>query len=152
MKKPYWKNAQFWICPRHLPSARFPATVAACWFAGCSSQRPPLKEESEAPTKPKKIPASSSSTKPKQTLKAQSKSKSKDKIKQELAKAVEQEASKSPPKSEQSQKMCAWVKCNKGPNGTRNVAGKRSKYCSRDCSNRNARANYNSRASKTKKK
>ena len=149
MKKPYWKNAQFWICPRHLPSARFPASVAACWFAGCNSVRPPLQEDIGTPAKQKKKPAPNSTSAKSKPI---SKSKSKSENKKEPAQAVASESTKTPANTAQPQKICAWVKCNKGPNGGRNVASKRSKYCSRDCSNRNARANYNSRASKSKKK
>ena len=148
MKKPYWKNAQFWICPKHLPSARFPATVAACWFAGCTSQRPPIKDESPHPIEPPKANPDPPSSAP---LKSKAQSKSTADIKNELIQVVEAKSKKTEENTDSSKKLCAWIKCDKGPNETRNVASKRSKYCSRDCSNRNARANYNSRAPKPTK-
>jgi len=42
-------------------------------------------------------------------------------------------------------KLCAWHRCTKGPDGTRMVARPNSKYCSRDCSNKNARWRYTQR-------
>jgi hypothetical protein len=42
-------------------------------------------------------------------------------------------------KNSKGSKICAWHKCEKGDGGGRAIARKTSKYCSRDCSNRNAR-------------
>lgn len=41
-QKPYWKNKNFWVCPKHLPSVRIPRTVSICYFSNCSSVRPKL--------------------------------------------------------------------------------------------------------------
>lgn len=147
MKKPYWKNAQFWICPRHLPSARFPASVPACWFAGCTSVRPPLSDEIAAPPRPKRAIASA-----KTKVKSRAPQKPKMNIKPASPSVSATKATKASAPSDQPIRYCAWVKCSKGPDGGRNIARKRSKYCSRDCSNRNARANYNARSAKAKKK
>jgi len=40
---------------------------------------------------------------------------------------------------------CEWVTCDKGPKNTRALSRHNSKYCSRDCSNRNARARHRKR-------
>jgi len=42
-EKPYWKNKNFWVCPKHLPSVRIPKMVSLCYFANCSSVRPKLE-------------------------------------------------------------------------------------------------------------
>jgi hypothetical protein len=42
-------------------------------------------------------------------------------------------------KEEKKELMCAWFKCEKGENSKRASVRSNSKYCSRDCSNRNAR-------------
>lgn len=49
---------------------------------------------------------------------------------------------------ELSSKLCAWGSCDKGTRGGRAVKRESSKYCSRDCSNRNARHRYRLRAKK----
>ena len=45
-------------------------------------------------------------------------------------------------------KLCAWETCGKGKLGRKAVRRGKSKYCSRDCSNRNARHRYRMRAKK----
>jgi len=42
-QKTYWKNKNFWVCPKHLPSARIPKNVSTCYFSSCSSVRPKLE-------------------------------------------------------------------------------------------------------------
>ena len=100
--KPYWRDENFWICPRHLPALKIPSHIQNCWFSGCSSKRPSPNETT--------------------TLKKGCK------------------------KNTRAQ-LCAWFQCNKGSNGTRAFARKNSKYCSRDCSNRNARWRHKNRDS-----
>lgn len=138
MKKPYWKNKQFWICPKHLPSVRLPASIAACWYAGCSSRRP--QAAADTTSRPARPQARTTSSGRKRTRSTISNS------------TPTSEVNVTPTTTSVTQESCAWIECDKGPNGTRNVARKRSKYCSRDCSNRNARANYNARSSSSKKK
>jgi len=43
------------------------------------------------------------------------------------------------------QNLCAWENCDKGLNGVPEFARRNSKYCSRDCSNKNARSRYKKR-------
>jgi len=52
------------------------------------------------------------------------------------------------PLPEPSEDLCAWEACDKSPQGGRAERRKGSKYCSRDCSNRNARYRYQQRAKK----
>lgn len=42
--KPYWKDDNRWVCPKHLPSVKIPSSVSTCWFSNCSSVRPPLEK------------------------------------------------------------------------------------------------------------
>ena len=44
--------------------------------------------------------------------------------------------------------LCAWEKCAKGLEGGRADARNKSKYCSRDCSNKNARFRHKARKEK----
>lgn len=39
-QKPYWKDKNFWLCPKHLPSIRMPRSVSICYFSNCTSVRP----------------------------------------------------------------------------------------------------------------
>ena len=41
--------------------------------------------------------------------------------------------------------LCSWHQCDKGPGETRNRTRPGSKYCSRDCSNKNARWRHKQR-------
>jgi hypothetical protein len=41
--------------------------------------------------------------------------------------------------------LCAWINCEKGPDAGRAPRRKNSKYCSRQCSNKNARSRFRSR-------
>ena len=47
-----WKNSETWVCLRHVPPARLPASVERCWL--CSSVRPPVKVET--PPEPEVVP------------------------------------------------------------------------------------------------
>ena len=94
-KSSYWRNAEYWICPNHLPSIRIPAVCATCWYSSCNAERPPMLQFVEAE-------------------------------KDRLALQVER---------------CAWRDCNKD-NGKPAGRREKSKYCSLDCKNRNARWRY----------
>ena len=132
MKKPYWKNTQYWICPEHLPSVRIPSNIAACWFSGCKSLRPVMMSEPPSIRSARDLPPPKRVRRPpagKEKRVASKSSKSTD------------------PTAPTSQSLCSWTECEKGESGGPAFARKRSKYCSRDCSNRNARANYLKRKS-----
>ena len=158
--KPYWKNTKFWVCPRHLPSVNIPGHIDKCWYAGCLSVRPEkevdpfadfdaatLKKISKNPSK-RKVHST--------TAKSKTKNKTASSVTSQRKKAVSTPAKTqtSSPKKTQSKKsnttkivtrsveentvLCAWFKCDKD-NGSPAKARNQSKYCSRDCSNRNAR-------------
>ena len=42
--KAHWLNDTTWCCERHMPSAKIPARLDTCWYAGCPSCRPPVPE------------------------------------------------------------------------------------------------------------
>jgi hypothetical protein len=165
--KPYWKDSKFWICPKHLPSVSIPGHIKKCWYAGCGSIRPekeldpfahfnigsvgniplsPPKRSSKS-TSPKKKVSSTKKTRTKnKALKSDSSEKTqpkKTKVKdtpkmQSDRKQDSKTKSSSSIPIEQDSNLCAWFKCDKD-NGERSKARNQSKYCSRDCSNRNAR-------------
>jgi len=123
MSEPYWKNEREWVCPKHLPSVKLPANIDKCFFSGCKSVRPPNRPGNTAisatPKKKKIVVVASPPTKSKTVS-------STEKVAVEAA-------------------LCAWFKCEKGENGGRAVVRSNSKYCSRDCSNRNARWRHKQR-------
>ena len=160
--KPYWKDSKFWICPKHLPSVSIPGHIKKCWYAGCTSVRPEKeldpfanfniasvtgdpsftkgsqkssqKKSTTSKTKKttgkntKKVASKSEVVKsPQKTSKADKKNKSVSKTKESTSFTVERNPT-----------LCAWFKCDKD-NGKPAKARNQSKYCSRDCSNRNAR-------------
>tara|TARA_B100000674_G_C37376190_1_gene705362 strand:+ start:116 stop:517 length:402 start_codon:yes stop_codon:yes gene_type:complete len=43
--KPYWKNKNIWVCPKHLPSVRIPKAVSVCYFSNCTSVRPKMEQK-----------------------------------------------------------------------------------------------------------
>lgn len=42
----YWLNDSFWMCGKHVPSARIPALHEKCWY-GCGTVRPPFSVKVE---------------------------------------------------------------------------------------------------------
>ena len=116
MSDPYWKSEREWVCPKHLPSVKLPANVSRCFFSGCSSIRPEKSQENIKETVKCRVV---SPTPP---------------MKKSIEPSVEEEGM-----------VCAWFKCTKGVNGTRAKVRPNSKYCSRDCSNRNARWRHKQR-------
>ena len=116
MSDPYWKSEREWVCPKHLPSVKLPANVTRCFFSGCSSIRP------EKSLQNIKESVKSTIVSPITTMK------------KPMSIVVEEEGS-----------LCSWFKCTKGVNETRAKVRTNSKYCSRDCSNRNARWRHKQR-------
>ena len=159
--KPYWKDSKFWICPKHLPSVSIPGHIKKCWYAGCTSVRPEKELDPFANFNIASVTGNTSFTKNSQNS---SRQKSTTNAKKTVAqntrivavtsKAVEtpqnlpKEETKKTKKSttkeskvltvERNPALCAWFKCDKD-NGKPAKARNQSKYCSRDCSNRNAR-------------
>ena len=133
----YWKDANTWVCSKHLPSIEIPSSIGACPFVGCDSIRPrhgrPAPTTSDAAT-PSASPAPSSARQSTPTKAAR----------QTPATPVTTAAPATPSKEIV---LCSWFKCDKGADGGPAPARARSKYCSKDCSNKNARYRY-----KTKQK
>ena len=156
--KPYWKDSKFWICPKHLPSVSIPGHIKKCWYAGCTSVRPEKELDPFANFNIASVTGNTSFAKNSQNS---SRRKSTTNAKKTVAKstkkvAVTSKAVENPPKeqtkkakksttkeskvltAERNPTLCAWFKCDKD-NGKPAKARNQSKYCSRDCSNRNAR-------------
>lgn len=161
--KPYWKDSKFWICPKHLPSVSIPGHIKKCWYAGCTSVRPEKELDPFANFNIASVTGNTSFAKNSQnssrrksttnTKKTVAKSTKKVAV---TSKAVEtpqkpskeetKKAKKSTTKTKESKvstvernsNLCSWFKCDKD-NGKPAKARNQSKYCSRDCSNRNAR-------------
>ena len=147
---PYWKNETTWICPNHLPSVKIPANVECCFYVNCTSVRPerPSAEElqtsaaapSRASRRPTRPPAASTRATPRKTKKP-----SREANPAPVSAPAPASPTDEPMYNALGQKLCAWFKCDKGENGGRAVTRSRSKYCSRDCSNRNARWRHKNR-------
>jgi hypothetical protein len=164
--KVYWKDYEHWSCGRHLPALVLPANIERCWL--CTNKRPsmetrPAKPEGFEPNQPrpktkraaKRIaqrrkpseldamltgsvaPSMDVEIAPKPTTRpAPSRAPT-----QRTAPAVKTTTKASPslvvPGGTHGVK-CAW-------NGCEEIARPRSKYCSRNCSNKNARARHKAR-------
>ncbi len=122
----YWKTNTEWVCSKHLPSLTMPSSVGVCTFAGCDSVRPRREDFTS-----NQIAAN--------------------------ARSLQRSVQKKPTKSVRSQvkakpkvvhsanaKLCDWFKCDKD-NGQPAIARSKSKYCSKDCSNKNARWRHKQR-------
>ena len=146
----YWKDHEYWFCGRHLPASPLPWSVEKCWL--CSNKRPsmdnrPAPEEGgpkviqqprrrnfrpRARVVPKPVAADlvgSTSTEP-----APARPK-----KTAVRASAPAERKSATPASSISINVCAWHDCNE-------PARPRSKYCSRNCSNKNARARHKNRS------
>jgi len=130
-----WIDATTWICTRHLPSVRMPASAGLCAFSTCDSVRPrreSFDRVANTSTSAGAAPVKPSAPAPKKV--AAKKAVSKTEAPAVVATATEEV------------EKCEWFKCNKGPDGTRANSRARSKYCSRACSNSSARHRHKLRA------
>ncbi len=135
-----WINDDQWVCMRHMRSVVLPATTERCWFRGCSErpQRPdeldeddPLMQRAararaveaarlaEPPPPPKRPVQARPARQPARTARV-------------IIPTTIQAAAT----------VCAWAGCDQ-------TARPRSKYCSRNCSNKNARARHNKRGKRS---
>ena len=148
---PYWKNETTWICPNHLPSVKIPANVECCFYVNCTSKRPERLSAEELQTtmaaatprparQPSRSSVTSTRTTPRKTKKA-----SRTVNPAPTATPAPATPTDEPIFNAVGQKLCAWFKCDKSEDGGRSVTRSRSKYCSRDCSNRNARWRHKNR-------
>jgi len=109
-----WIDSSTWGCMSHVPMPRLPANCAKCWF--CGQPRPPLADGQVLPP----------FVKPETTKALHLPNRKVKKVKPSFISVAE--TSEVRPK-------CAWHDCVK-------TAAANSKYCSRNCSNKNARARH----------
>ena len=116
-----WKNHTEWYCNRHLPASVLPAEMEKCWYAHCPCVRPPLELRPEMVEEVIKVVAPQ---RPAAT---------------ESAPEVHASPLRSPrPSVFVGAKPCAWKDCHR-------TARANSMYCSRKCSNKNARWRHKQR-------
>ena len=148
----YWRDHDNWVCGRHLPASPLPASVEKCWL--CPNKRPSMKDRPDPDVKAPPL-----LTQPKQRV---MKPRARVVLKPTVADLVGNAAPESgpPPAAPRSAPkaaktavkptvnlvaadgnppICAWADCCE-------PARPRSKYCSRNCSNKNARARHKTRA------
>ena len=145
----YWKDNEHWYCGRHLPASPLPWSIEKCWL--CSNKRPPLidrpaPEEGVSPVVPqpkRKVrprarvvprPTAADLVGSVTTTEPPPPPKKATTVTTSTPRKVAPLAAGSGPVS-----ICAWSECNE-------PARPRSKYCSRNCSNKNARARHKTRS------
>jgi hypothetical protein len=128
-----WTEDGTWVCKKHLPVVYIPASNGTCPFVTCDSVRPRKETFSTiakaAPAKPKPTITPDPTPAPKKVTPTKSAPEPVDTTDEQVS-------------SEESNELCAWFKCNKGPDGKHAMARAKSKYCSRGCSNSSARQAY----------
>lgn len=130
-----WINEDYWACTAHMRTVRLPAGTSRCWYAGCDSARP---------TDPAEEPESRTAyeARHKQRLERGERSLHSDALAPEqiLERARQMEDEARRPQVDETEVVpdvaqCQWHACEES-------ARPDSKYCSRKCSNKNARARY----------
>ena len=166
--KVYWKEYEHWACGRHLPALVLPANIEQCWL--CSNKRPSMDERPPMPEgyEPNKARSKKANNTPKRLVPRRKPSELDAMLTGSVSTDLEQEiepkpskrattppaaapaaptktpakpaaaASKTAPALVAGGVICAWPDCQEH-------ARPRSKYCSRNCSNKNARARHKSR-------
>jgi len=113
--KQKWISDDIWMCTEHIPAPRIPSVQDKCWY--CGAARPLLEGRV---VKPYVLPGSEPPPKAKKAAKKSQK---------------EGVSAQIQANNTVGATPCAWPGC---PNKS---AGK-SKYCSRECSNKNARSRH----------
>lgn len=165
--KVYWKEYEHWCCGRHLPALVLPANIERCWL--CPNKRPPMEER---PPMPEGFEENKSKPKAKNSPKrlvprrrpSELDAMLTGSVAADLDADIEPKPSRRPtaikvasaPASTKTKaapsptpappvavasgsvNICAWDGCEQ-------QARPRSKYCSRNCSNKNARARHKAR-------
>ena len=111
-----WLNAETWVCDRHAPAAKHPAAAETCWYCGVARPAGMVLKAAGPPRLNKNRDSFGDVV----TLDL------------EYRKHVDGRAEFPAPTA------CAWKDCDKPAAG-------RSKYCSRECSNKNARWRHRQR-------
>ena len=130
-----------WCCEKHLPSVVMPASSGLCAFSTCDSVRP--KRESfttigKTLVKPTPAPKPATKTKPSQPTNVRKK-------KPTTPVKAKTSTVSTPENNTENVELCAWFKCTRGEGGVHAPARAKSKYCSRACSNANARFQHKQR-------
>ena len=147
-----WINEDYWACTEHMRTVRLPAGTMRCWYAGCRSARPLEQESEDEPGHSQ----TAYEARHQQRLERGERSLHSDALApeellerarrlEEAARRLTLQAAAVPEVP-----LCQWEACDE-------PARPDSKYCSRKCSNKNARARYLKRqraksASETAKK
>jgi len=167
--KVYWKDYGHWSCGRHLPALVLPATIDRCWL--CPNKRPAMDarppmpegfEEAEAKPRAKskkrgapRRPGGRRKTSELDAMLTGGLTPSEDSVIESRPAAPRRAASttSAPAKKAATKKtaatsakpgadvegnVCAWRECEQ-------ITRPRSKYCSRNCSNKNARSRHKAR-------
>lgn len=142
-----WRNHNTWVCLNHLPCVRYPAGTQACWYYGCKSVRPAEKDRPVA-----EVPDAVDQGLSNLAVAARA-AKARPGAKMRPARAVRPVKVEQPPEPQvelhtepegeapaKDPTICAWKDCVK-------TARPNSKYCSRNCSNKNARWRHRQRSS-----
>lgn len=171
--KVYWKDYGHWSCGRHLPALVLPATIDRCWL--CPNKRPAMDTRPAMPegyeelaAKPK-VPAKKRGAtrrpgvrrktseldamltgglapsedavieaRPAAPRRAAARATTTPSAPAEKAAAKKTAATSAQPGADADGNVCAWREC-------KQIARPRSKYCSRNCSNKNARSRHKER-------
>ena len=145
----YWKDHEHWYCGRHLPASPLPWSLEKCWL--CPNKRPPMKdrpspEEGVSPIIPqprRKVMKPRARVVPRPTVadlvgNAAPESGPPPSPPRAAPKAAARTPSVKLTAADGNSTICAWMDCCE-------PARPRSKYCSRNCSNKNARARHKTR-------
>lgn len=141
-RQTYWKDEHEWVCTKHLPSLHLPASMGTCLFEGCNSVRP------KRPTSlnPSANTTQTSTTTPIATVPKPTATKvAVTTVEKTPTINHAKDQSKETAIEEALEDICSWFKCDKGENGGPAKNKTKSKYCSKDCSNKNARFRHKQR-------
>lgn len=156
-----WKNHDTWLCLNHLPAVRYRAGQDRCWYAGCKTVRPPEEGRPEfsepeppppprprprlRPRRPIVRPAVQPAPDAAAVAKAAGPSPVVPKVEAPRSSVVDASSDSDDPEDVTEvevdfdpEEKCAWPPCAKKKRP-------RSKYCSRNCSNKFARWRHRQR-------
>ena len=141
-----WESSSHWLCLNHTPAVRLPIAANGCWMAGCDCDRPaepdefPVRMRAQPPAPKRIFPKARPTVRAKTKTTPVRKSKGLIALDDLPAFIVEQLAKEaSATTHDGAGEGCALDGC-----GETTRPG--SKYCSRTCSNRNARRRYKKKA------
>ena len=150
-----WKNHDVWLCLNHLPAVRYRAGQLQCWYAGCNTTRPDIATQPEPAEVATPAPAPRPRPRPRKPARPADIPESVAAPTAPAAPAVEAPTKAAPSFEDDDdedvteavvdfdpQLKCTWPPCAKRQRP-------RSKYCSRNCSNKFARWRHRQRQKAT---